>query len=176
MFSFRPYPAYGGFASLVPPRWLLGVDVHLPLNVSRKPPWPHGTLRRGKMAEIRLESGIWAIRGPGFLFPIRRHPIYGSLALGVGPPSKARKPYTDRYSDSGAKRNENAKFHKYDKKAISPQKLKEKQANSNNWRGGMGAAFYKSHPTELRETTDGPAGFSRATNSHIAQQRRRIAL
>ena len=87
-FSFRRHPIYGGFASLVPPRWLLGVDVHLPRDVSRKPPWPHGALRGGKMAEIRLESGILRIFAPAFCFlssppRLRKFCVFSDVALGA---------------------------------------------------------------------------------------------
>ena len=73
---------------LVPPRLVLGVNVHtkerLPepqghrperfgavksRNVSRDPTGPRGTLRNGKMAELRLESGILGIPGPVVRFP-----------------------------------------------------------------------------------------------------------
>ena len=69
LLPFRRHPIYGGFAHLVPARWVLGVDVHLPRGVSRGPTEPQGTLRYGKMAELRLESAILGAHGPVLRFP-----------------------------------------------------------------------------------------------------------
>ena len=68
-FPFVVTPIYGGFAYLVPPRWVLGVDAPLPRKSPRGPTVSHGTLRSDKMAELRLESVTLGIPGPAFCFP-----------------------------------------------------------------------------------------------------------
>ena len=52
------------------------------------PPGPHGTLRNGKMAELRLESGIFGIAGSALCFlssppRLRRFRVFSIAALGV---------------------------------------------------------------------------------------------
>ena len=42
-------------------------------------PGPRGTLRGGKTAELRLESGILGVPGSAYCFFLRR-PIYGGFA------------------------------------------------------------------------------------------------
>ena len=52
-------------------------------------PEPHGTLRSGKMAELRIESGILAVSGSFFCFPVlaahlRRYRVFRVSAFGFG--------------------------------------------------------------------------------------------
>ena len=89
LFPLRCHTIYGAFAYLAPPRWLSGFDVHLPRNAPRNPRCPHGTLRGGKMAETRLESGILGIDGPvfGFLLSpprMRGFRVFTATGFGVG--------------------------------------------------------------------------------------------
>ena len=57
-----------------------------------------------------------------------------------------------------AQKVKKSKFRKYGNQSIYPRKIqKKKQTISNNWNGGMGAALYKAHPTELRGKADGAA-------------------
>ena len=60
-----------------------------PRNASRAPTEIHGTLRNGKMAELRIDSGILGILGPPFCFPplpprLGRFRVFSVSALGVG--------------------------------------------------------------------------------------------
>ena len=55
----------------MPPRLALGVNSHLPRN--------------GKLAEVRLETGIIGIPGSAFLLSFRRRPIYSGFVYLVSP-------------------------------------------------------------------------------------------
>ena len=68
-FFFLRRPIYGGFVYLAFPRWVLGVSVRPRGAPPRDPTEPHGTLRNGKMAGWRLESGFLGIPGAAFRFP-----------------------------------------------------------------------------------------------------------
>ena len=77
------------------------------------------------MAELRLGTGIFGIRGPAFCF-LRRQAVCGSVVYfafprwAAGAPSKVRKPYTWRYSPIDAKIKK-LKLRKYGKQAICPK-------------------------------------------------------
>ena len=76
-----------------------------PRNAHRNPTEPHGTLRNGKLFELRIESGILRVPGSAFCF-LSSPPIYGGFvylsfprwALGVNghargtPPGNPRTP------------------------------------------------------------------------------------
>ena len=69
----------------------MGVGIQWPPAriVHRLPPEPRGTLRGGKMAELRIESGILRIHGSAFCFLsppplLRRFRVFVIAALGVG--------------------------------------------------------------------------------------------
>ena len=69
------------------PRWVLGVNVH----PSERPPEPNGTLRNGKLVELRPESGILGILGAAFCFlstspRLRRFRVFIVSALGIKKP------------------------------------------------------------------------------------------
>ena len=51
-------PIYGVFVYLAPPLWVLGVNAQPRGASPGAPAEPNGTLRIGKMAELRLQSGI----------------------------------------------------------------------------------------------------------------------
>ena len=53
---------------LARPRWALGVNGHSRGTSPGTPTAPHGTLRNDKIAELRLESGIFGIPGDAFVF------------------------------------------------------------------------------------------------------------
>ena len=50
-----------------------------PRNFARQPTDPHGTLRNGKMAELRLETGNLGNTGLAFCLPIVVARLYGGL-------------------------------------------------------------------------------------------------
>ena len=77
-FSFIPLrvaPVYCGFLYLLPPRWVLAI-MSAPAEFH---PEPHGTLRKGKMAELRLSTGDLGNPGLVLRCPIVVTPIYGGF-------------------------------------------------------------------------------------------------